>query len=125
VSLTVWYLHKKGQRELDNKEILPMNDENGSNMSSLENQERGALDERVVASSDDYSEPQIDDRGTSQSEAARVLLRLRDDVFDSSNEKLALSLGRSSEEIVEWLNGEGTIDGDALMKVRELARERS
>jgi hypothetical protein len=102
-----------------------MNDENGSNMSSLENQELGALDERVVASSYDYSEPQIDDRGTSQSEAARVLLRLRDDVFDSSNEKLALSLGRSSEEIVEWLNGEGTIDGDALMKVRELARERS
>ena len=82
-----------------------MNDENGSNTSSLESQ--------------------IDDRGTSQSEAARVLRRLRDDVFDSSNEKLALSLGRSSEEIVEWLNGEGTIDGDALMKVRELARERS
>ena len=81
-----------------------MNDENGSNTSSLESQ--------------------IDDRGTSQSEAARVLRRLRDDVFDSSNEKLALSLGRSSEEIVEWLNGEGTIDGDALMKVRELARER-
>lgn len=82
-----------------------MNDENGSNTSSLESQ--------------------IDDRGTSQSEAARVLLRLRDDVFDSSNEKLALSLGRSSEEIVEWLNGEGTIDGDALMKVRALARERN
>ena len=102
-----------------------MNDENGSNTSSLEKQERGGLDERVVASSNDYPESQIDDRGTSQSEAARVLRRLRDDVFDSSNEKLALSLGRSSEEIVEWLNGEGTIDGDALMKVRELARERS
>ncbi|HJX90837.1 MAG TPA: hypothetical protein VJ372_10090 [Pyrinomonadaceae bacterium] len=93
-----------------------------------ESQGRGAsmgrIDEGAAASSDENSERRIDDRGTNQSEAARVLLRIRDELFDSSDERLALALGRSYEEIAEWLNGEGTIDGDALMKVRALARER-
>ena len=106
-----------------------MNEENPNNISDLENQGRGAsmgrIDDGIVASSDENSKPQIDDRGTSQSEAVRVLTKMRDDLFDSSDEKFALALGRSSQEIAEWLNGEGTIDGDALMKVRALARERS
>ena len=38
--------------------------------------------------------------------------------------KCFLALGRPSDEIAEWLNGEGTIDGDALMKVQALERER-
>ena len=46
-------------------------------------------------------------------------------MFDGSDEKLALALGRTSDEIAEWLNGEGTIDGDAFMKVRALERERN
>ena len=111
------------------KEKLSMKDENRSNISNSENQGRGVsmgrIDDSVAASSDENSEPQKDDRGTNQSEAARVLKRIRDEVFDSSDERLALALGRSSEEIAEWLNGQGTIDGDALMKVRALARERS
>jgi hypothetical protein len=104
-----------------------MNEENQSNTSDLENQGRGVSMDRIDdgAISDDHTAPQIDDRGTDQSEAARILKRIRDEVFDSSDEKLALALGRSSEEIAEWLNGEGTIDGDALMKVRALARERN
>jgi hypothetical protein len=105
-----------------------MKEENRSNISNLENQGLGAsmgrLDDGDAAISEENPEPQIDDRGTHQSEAARVLKRIRDEVFDSSDERLALALGRSSEEIAEWLNGEGTIDGDALMKVRALARER-
>jgi hypothetical protein len=106
-----------------------MKEENPSNITNLENQGSGAsmgrIDDGAAAISKENSEPQIDDRGTNQSEAARVLRRIRDEVFDSSDEKLALALGRSREEIAEWLNGEGTIDGDALMKVRALARERN
>ena len=105
-----------------------MNKENRSNISDLENQGCGASMGRIddgLASSDENTDRQIDDRGTNQSEAARVLLRIRDELFDSSDERLALALGRSHEEIAEWLNGEGTIDGDALMKVRALARERN
>jgi len=106
-----------------------MNDENRSDRSHLKNQGGGVSvgrnDDSVTAISDENSEAQIEDRGTNQSEAARVLKKIRDEVFDSSDEKLALALGRSREEIAEWLNGEGTIDGDALLKVRALARERS
>lgn len=106
-----------------------MNEENRSNTSNGDKQGRGAsmgrIDDSVAAISDESSEPPIDDRGTDQSEAARVLKKIRDEVFGASDEKLGLALGRSGEEIAEWLNGEGTIDGDALMKVRALARERN
>ena len=50
----------------------------------------------------------------------KLLLRLT----TLSDEKLAIALGRSSEEIAEWLNGEGKIDSDALMKAKALASER-
>src|ERR1041385_4517701 len=69
-------------------------------------------------------EPTIDDRGTDQSEALQILTSIRDGAFDSSNEKLALALGRPVEEIEEWLGGAGTIDGDVLQKARTLAFER-
>jgi hypothetical protein len=105
-----------------------MKEESRSNISNLKNEGRGAsmapIDDGIATISDEGSELEIDDRGTSQSEAARVVKRIRDEVFDASDEKLALALGRSSEEIAEWLNGEGTIDGDALMKVRALEQER-
>jgi len=102
-------------------------EESRNNISILENQGAGAsmgrIDNGVAAISDENSEPQIDTRGTYQSESAQVLKRIRDEVFDASDEELALGLGRSREEIAEWLNGEGTLDGDALMRVRALARE--
>jgi hypothetical protein len=70
------------------------------------------------------NEPKIDDRGTDQSEALQILTSIRDGAFDSSNEKLALALGRPTEEIDEWTGGAGTIDGDVLQKARALATER-
>ena len=73
---------------------------------------------------EDDAAPEIDDRGTDQSEAAQILKNIRDEVFDSSDEKLALALGRPTEEIAEWTSGAGTIDGDVLMKARALALER-
>ena len=66
----------------------------------------------------------IDDRGTHQSEAAEILRHIRDDAFEASNEKLALALGRPTEEIEEWTSGSGLIDGDVVLKARALAMQR-
>lgn len=66
----------------------------------------------------------IDDLGTDQSEASQILRSIRDNAFDSSNEKLALALGKSVEEIEQWTSGTGFIDGDGLMKARALALHR-
>jgi hypothetical protein len=70
------------------------------------------------------AEPEIDDRGTDQSEASNLLKNIRDAAFDSSDEKLALALGRPADEIEDWINGSGIIDGDVVMKARGLATER-
>jgi hypothetical protein len=70
------------------------------------------------------SEPQIDDRGTGQEEAAQILKSVRDAAFDASDEKLALALGRPTEEIEAWTAGSGDIDGDVVMKARTLAINR-
>jgi hypothetical protein len=119
---------KKIQSRTTDKKEISMKEDSRSNISNLKNEGRGAsmarIDDGVAAISDEGSEPEIDDRGTSQSEAAGVVKRIRDEVFDGSDEKLALALGRSSEEIADWVDGERTIDGDALMKVRSLERER-
>jgi hypothetical protein len=69
-------------------------------------------------------EPVIDDLGTNQHEAAEILKTIRDAAFDSDDEKLALALGRPVEEIEAWTSGDGTIDGDVVMKARTLADKR-
>jgi hypothetical protein len=68
--------------------------------------------------------PAIDDQGTDQSEASHILRGIRDNLFDASDEKLALALGRPTEEIEEWTSGDGLIDGDLLLKARTLAMQR-
>jgi hypothetical protein len=73
---------------------------------------------------DKQSEPEIDDRGTGQEEAAQILKSVRDAAFDASDEKLALALGRPTEEIEAWTSGGGDIDGDVVMKARTLAINR-
>lgn len=67
---------------------------------------------------------EVDDQGTDQSDAARILWLLRDRGFDSSNEKLALALGRPKEEIDAWSDGTALIDSDVVMKARGIAMER-
>jgi hypothetical protein len=67
---------------------------------------------------------QIDDLGTSQAEASHILKEIRDTAFDASNEKLALALGRPTDEIEQWTSGNGLIDGDVIMKARTLAIQR-
>ncbi|HEV7398548.1 MAG TPA: hypothetical protein VGN86_18690 [Pyrinomonadaceae bacterium] len=66
----------------------------------------------------------VDDHGTDQSEGVTILRNLRDGVFDSSDEKLALALGRPTEEIESLIGGEEVIDDDLVMKVRGIAQER-
>lgn len=72
-----------------------------------------------------YSPDQIvDDRGTGQKEAAQILWNLRDRAFEASNEKLALALGRPTEEVEAWNTGQELIDDDVVMKARGIAMHR-
>jgi hypothetical protein len=89
--------------------------DNRSSMSPIEN---GTA--RVTR---DETEP-IDDQGTSQEEAAEILQILRDEAFESSDEALALALGRTPEEVKGWFSGNEPIDADVLLKARALAMER-
>ena len=66
----------------------------------------------------------VDDRGTGQEKAAQLLLNLRDRAFEASNEKLALALGRPTEEVEAWNAGQEVIDDDVVMKARGLAMHR-
>lgn len=69
-------------------------------------------------------EHMIDDQGTNQSEASQILRRIRDNAFEANDEKLALALGRPTEEIEQWTSGRGLIDGDVILKARTLAIQR-
>lgn len=93
-----------------------------NNQNSNTGASMAAIKDAATAISD--NEPKIDDRGTDQSEALQILTSIRDGAFDSSNEKLALALGRPTEEFEEWMGGAGIIDGDVVQKARALATER-
>jgi len=58
------------------------------------------------------------------SDALEILERLKAEVFDDSDEHLALALGRPTGEIESWLSGDEEIDEDAEMKIHGLAQER-
>ena len=66
----------------------------------------------------------LDERGSDQFDALRLLTNLRDRAFDSSNEKLAIALGRPVEEIETITHGAAIIDDDVVMKARGIAKER-
>ena len=66
----------------------------------------------------------VDDRGTLQDEAGRILRNLRDRAFEASDERLALALGRPTEEIAAWNAGTEVIDDDVVMKARGIAMHR-
>jgi hypothetical protein len=67
---------------------------------------------------------EVDSKGSDRSDAANILRNLRDRAFDSSDEKLALALGRPTEEIEAWAAGSEIIDDDAVIKARGIALER-
>jgi hypothetical protein len=66
----------------------------------------------------------VDDRGTGQDKAAKILRNLRDRAFEASDEKLALALGRPMEEVAGWSAGRELIDDDVVMKARGIALHR-
>lgn len=66
----------------------------------------------------------VDDRGTDQRKAAKILLNLRNRGFEASDEKLSLALGRPVEEVTGWTTGQELIDDDVVMKARGIALHR-
>lgn len=68
---------------------------------------------------------QVDDKGTDQEQAQRMLTTLRDQGFDGDDGKLAVALGRSAEQVQAMISGGETIDDDAVMKARGIALNRS
>jgi hypothetical protein len=109
-------------------------DSSGTGRSSTRAGERSAENERTASMAkidngkarggDAQARVEIDDQSTDQNEASHILKEIRDSAFEGSDEKLALALGRPSEEIEQWNNGTELIDGDVLMKARALAMQR-
>jgi hypothetical protein len=66
----------------------------------------------------------VDDRGTGQRKAAKILLNLRNRGFEASDEKLSLALGRPLEEVAGWTTGKELIDDDVILKARGIALHR-
>ena len=79
---------------------------------------------RTSAPASQLGENVVDDRGTGQRKAARMLRNLRDRAFEASDEKLAVALGRPVEEIAAWNFGRELIDDDVVMKARGIAINR-
>ena len=57
-------------------------------------------------------------------DSLELLHRLKREVFDGSDEELALALGRPESEIIMWFTKGEEVDEDAEMKIRSLAEER-
>jgi len=77
-----------------------------------------------MATNQEVLNDEVDDRGSTQFDALRMLRNLRDRAFDSSNDKLALALGRPVEEIQTFTEGGAPIDDDIVMKARGIAKQR-
>ena len=57
-------------------------------------------------------------------DSLELLHRLKREVFDGSDEELAVAMGRPESEILMWFTKGEEIDDDAEMKIRGLAEER-
>ena len=114
--------------EINRRKQSPANrDSQGESLKDIDSPGRGTSMARTRNGEAMELKPedhQLDDHGTNQAEAAHSLKEIRDTSFGASNEKLALVLGRPTEEIEQWANGDGLIDGDVVMKARALAIQR-
>jgi hypothetical protein len=66
----------------------------------------------------------LDDRGTDAAGGLELLRRLRDNGFESDDEKFAVALGRPVAEVAAWMAGSEPPDDDVIMKARGIAQER-
>ncbi len=86
---------------------------------------RGNQAEReVTARRKQLGDHVVDDRGTDQDKASQILINLRDRAFEANDERLALALGRPTEEVAAWQAGQELIDDDVIMKARGIAMHR-
>ena len=85
---------------------------------------RSPLDSESRARRKQLGENVVDDRGTGQDKASQILVNLRDRAFEASDERLALALGRPTEEVAAWQTGNELIDDDVIMKARGIAMHR-
>jgi hypothetical protein len=69
-------------------------------------------------------EQEVDDKGTDQDEAQNMLKTLREQGFDGSDEKFAVALGRTIEQVKAMVGGTEIIDDDVVMKARGIALNR-
>lgn len=67
---------------------------------------------------------EVDDKGTDQAQAKEILRNLRDRGFDADDDKLAVALGRSTEQVQAAINGSEPVDDDLVMKARGIALNR-
>jgi hypothetical protein len=82
------------------------------------------MNEQNMGEKEATSDQAVDDRGTNQSEGRALLKNLRDQGFDSSDEKFAIALGRPVEEVTAWMGEGEPVDDDVIMKARGIAKER-
>lgn len=92
----------------------------GSMLAYLLSKALGSGDRTSVVFGDNI----VDDRGTDQGKAARILRNLRNRAFEASDEKLAIALGRPLDEVTGWSVGSELIDDDVVMKARGIAMHR-
>jgi hypothetical protein len=67
---------------------------------------------------------EVDDKGTDQEEAQTMLASLREQAFDGDDERLAVALGRTADQVRAMISGDETIDDDVVMKARGIALHR-
>ena len=67
---------------------------------------------------------EVDDKGTDQAQAQDIIINLRDRAFDADDDKLAVALGRSTEQVQAVINGSEPVDDDLVMKARGIALNR-
>jgi len=67
---------------------------------------------------------EVDDKGTDQAQAKEIIRNLRDRAFDADDDKLAVALGRSTEQVQAVISGSESVDDDLVMKARGIALNR-
>jgi hypothetical protein len=70
------------------------------------------------------SENIVDEKGTTQAEARKLLTNFCRNGFENNLSEAAFVLGRPVEEIEEFINGDEEIDDDLVMKFRGIAQQR-
>ena len=85
--------------------------------------EETAVNSQITDAATQNDNP-VDDRGTDAAGGLALLRRLRDNGFESDDEKFAVALGRPVGEVSAWMAGTEPPDDDIIMKARGIAQER-